>query len=330
MVDEPESKPVVPQPYRLSGQRDSRSWLLFAAVPPSAFVFGACCGQFEPHVESMKLKFLIAAGIGLALGGACFWLSKELNCRSVRFITIASATSALCLVYSTACAMASEIVQITSITAPVSYWDLLLNPLLLQNTLSKIAAAGVFFSGSRPASPGSLWAEWGIRGICTIIVVIATTITAFRQLVYCETCRRWLDIKRKSFRFPNPADKADAARLLAGDLSVLRDQAQQRAPFPNNPPYVRLDFVVCGICGNTGVYRLASIVVADEWKNPDTPQPKEAHVTPLMELTPDAASCLGALLARDRETRGIPRLNAKKPNTEMKKRRDGNKRKDDR
>lgn len=304
--------------YHLSGNLGMLPPVLMLVALIAGVMVGFLIGKLGFSSSSDRVAIGIPLIFGLGIGYMCFWIGQQLHCRNALYVQAAALLGGFAAVYGLAVGYLSALTQSPAWTlAPVPAGDLFFDPGLIVSTLMSVMNAGIIYHGRFPASPGSLQLEWTLKALCLLVPgVVLARISMLRQ-VYCEDCQKWLDIGRKKLLFPLSSNRDDLNRLKDGDLSVLLEQALHRPIHASRPPYVRLDYVLCNKCGNTGVFRVMSVTqrkaqwLSSSWTHPfgglahDEKNTSETALTYLMQLTPDAAHQLGQLQERDRETKAV-------------------------
>ena len=314
-----------PRPrYHLSGALGAAPPLLFAVALFGGMGCGFLLGILDIHNSSDRIAIGFPLVIGVGIGYACFWIALKLRCRNALFVQAAALLGGFAAVYGLAVGFLSNITQAPGTSlSPVTAGSLFASPSLILSTYTAVANAAVISRGRSPVAAGQLHFLWSMQALILLVPgVICARISMLRQ-VYCEDCQKWLAIGRKKLLFPVPDDRDDLGRLEVGDLSVLLEQALHRPIHASRPPYVRLDYVLCNDCGNTGVFRVMSVTpktseLFASWTRafrfgPDEKTVSEDELTYLMQLTPDAAHQLGQLQERDRESKAVNPKGAARP-----------------
>ncbi len=129
--------------------------------------------------------------------------------------------------------------------------SLILNPIDLLEKIGRVGKNGVWsFEGWTPAGT-SLYSLWGLEALTIIAISLLASLRSFRELVYCENCKKWLEKSEKeSLIYSLPKEEA-MQRVRAGDfeaIKALRPYKNSKSAYELEDPSIRLVLEQCTRC----------------------------------------------------------------------------------
>ena len=281
-----------PVRYKLSGKIGNYGLLVPALSFVVAMLLGFVLGVLQPLIGSGRARIAVALAAGAGVGGAVYLLARLLKCRNTRLVQFTALGAGVLTLYVAAAVLCNR--ALTAVGGlPPSFGALLLNPAELWTSLDLVSVSGVIVDvRGRPYSSGGLWMNWVITAAC---VVVGPVCAAWRivQSIFCENCECWLEYKRMTMRFEVPDEFSLIDRLMIGDLAALLELTPGK-PLKVMQKFVKLDYVMCGTCGDMGTYQIVTI-------NRKNKKGIESALSHPMVLTAENVRVLGLLLEKERQ-----------------------------
>jgi hypothetical protein len=232
---------------------------------------GAAAGLSALYAYGIKwipfiyINALLTAGFGLAIGCAVYFAARL---GKVRNTAAVAAVGLLCGLVGVYYAWAFDRVARAG-------HDFTMDPVAIWDYVQVFNANGDWAIGRNAKEPVTgifLWLVWAVEA--GVIAGVATYMpyTMMRDSVFCEACNQWAkdeeDVRRLAI------DRADeiAARLQAGDLSILRSVSAAPAEAPG---YLRLDLTTCESCDQSNYLSVVSVLKTTNKKGEEETQTHE-------------------------------------------------------